>query len=110
VVGRGKLIRDVSMREFIASASVNSVRVRTPQAARLRDLLLGAGITVSSSAEGELAVTGLNTDQVGIRAAAAGITLLELSPVQASLEEAFMELTADAVEYRAVTDRTEQAA
>jgi ABC-2 type transport system ATP-binding protein len=110
VVGRGKLIRDVSVREFIASASVNSVRVRTPQAAQLRDLLLGAGVTVSSSVEGELAVTGLNTDEVGIRAAAAGITLLELSPVQASLEEAFMELTADAVEYRAVTDRTEQTA
>jgi ABC-2 type transport system ATP-binding protein len=110
VVGRGKLIRDVSVREFIASASVNSVRVRTPQAAQLRDLLLGGGVTVASSAEGELAVTGLTTDEVGIRAAAAGITLLELSPVQASLEEAFMELTADAVEYRAVTDRTEQAA
>ena len=110
VVGRGRLIRDVSMREFIASASVHSVRARTPQPAQLRDVLLGTGVTVSSSVADELAVTGLTTDEVGIRAAAAGITLLELSPVQASLEEAFMELTADAVEYRAVTDRTEHAA
>jgi ABC-2 type transport system ATP-binding protein len=96
------------MREFIASASVHSVRVRIPQPAQLRDVLLGTGVTVSSSVADELAVTGLTTDEVGIRAA--GITLLELSPVQASLEEAFMELTADAVEYRAVTDRTEHAA
>lgn len=104
VVGRGRLIRDVSTREFIASASANSVRVRSPQASQLRDLLLGADITVSSSATGELAVTGLTTDEIGRRAASAGITLLELSPVQASLEEAFMELTGDAVEYRTVTE------
>lgn len=110
VVGRGRLIRDVSVHEFIASASANSVRVRSPQATQLRDLLLGVGVTVSSSVVGELAVTGLNTDEIGLRAGAAGITLFELTPVEASLEEAFMELTADAVEYRAVTDRTENAA
>ncbi|MGI4895597.1 MAG: ATP-binding cassette domain-containing protein [Janthinobacterium lividum] len=110
VVGRGRLIRDVSVHEFIASASANSVRVRSPQATQLRDLLLGVGVTVSSSVVGELAVTGLNTDEIGLRAGAAGITLFELTPVEASLEEAFMELTADAVEYRAVADRTENAA
>jgi ABC-2 type transport system ATP-binding protein len=100
VVGRGRLIRDVPVAEFIASASSNSVRVRTPDPIRLRGLLTGETVTVSSSAEGQLDVTGLTTDEIGLRAAAAGIALLELSPVQASLEQAFMELTADAVEYR----------
>ncbi len=113
VVGRGKLIRDVSVHEFIAAASANSVHVRTPQAAQLRDLLLGPDVTISSSTTGELDITGLSTDQIGITAAENNITLLELSPVQASLEEAFMELTSDAVEYRANTttdQRTEHAA
>jgi ABC-2 type transport system ATP-binding protein len=100
VVGRGRLIRDVSVREFIDSASAKSVHVRSPQAAQLRDLLLGEGVTVSSSARGELDVTGLSSDEVGIRAAAGGVVLYELAQVQASLEEAFMELTKDAVEYR----------
>jgi ABC-2 type transport system ATP-binding protein len=101
VVGRGRLIRDVSVQEFINSASTNSVRVRSPQAAQLRDLLLQDGVSVASSVAGELNVIGLSSDVIGTRAAAAGLVLHELSPVQASLEEAFMELTRDAVEYRA---------
>ena len=101
VVGRGRLIRDVSVQEFINSASTNSVRVRSPQAAQLRDLLLQNGVSVASSVAGELQVTGLSSDEIGIRAAGAGLVLHELSPIQASLEEAFMELTHDAVEYRA---------
>ena len=101
VVGRGRLIRDVSVAEFIASASAGSVHVRSPQAAQLRDVLLRDGVTVSSSAAGEFDVTGLSSDEIGVAAASAGITLFELAPVKASLEEAFMELTKDAVEYRA---------
>lgn len=101
VVGRGRLIRDQSVQEFIDGASARSVHVRTLQPGRLRDLLLGDGVGVASSATGELDVTGLSSDEIGTRAAAAGITLFELSPKQASLEEAFMELTHDAVEYRA---------
>lgn len=101
VVGRGRLIRDVSMQEFINSASRNSVHVRSPHAGALRDLLLANGIQVTSSAAGELDVTGISSAEIGTRAAAAGLVLYELSPVQASLEEAFMELTRDAVEYRA---------
>jgi ABC-2 type transport system ATP-binding protein len=110
VVGRGRLIRDVSVQEFIDSASTNSVHVRSPQATQLRKLLLGEGISVASSAVGELDVVGLSSQEIGERAAAAGLVLHELSPVQASLEEAFMELTQDAVEYRAPTQRhlTEQ--
>ncbi len=100
VVGRGRLIRDQTMEEFIDSASTGRVHVRSPHAARLRDLLLADGVKVSTSAEGELDVTGWDSDEIGDRAAAAGLALHELTPVQASLEQAFMKLTADAVEYR----------
>jgi ABC-2 type transport system ATP-binding protein len=101
VVGRGRLIRDMSVDDFIASASTNAVYVRSPDDARLRDVLLADGIEVASSDPGHLQVTGMTSDEIGHRAAAAGLTLLELTPVQASLEEAFMALTHDAVEYRA---------
>jgi ABC-2 type transport system ATP-binding protein len=101
VIGRGRLIRDTSVDDFIASASRDSVFVRSPDDARLRDLLVNDGIDVSSPAPGQLEVTGVTSDEIGRRACAHGLTLLELSPVQASLEEAFMALTHDAVEYRA---------
>jgi ABC-2 type transport system ATP-binding protein len=100
VVGRGRLIRDTSVAEFIASASSGTVRVRTPDEAALRDLLLEDGATVASSEPGHLEVSGMTSDEIGYRAAGAGLTLLELAPVEASLEEAFMALTHDAVEFR----------
>ncbi|MCW2784673.1 MAG: transporter related [Marmoricola sp.] len=103
VVGRGRLIRDMSVSDFIASASTESVRVRSPQATELRELLLGKGAKVSSSARNELDVVGLTTDEIGTTAAESQLTLYELSPVQASLEEAFMELTGESVEYRSHT-------
>ncbi len=101
VIGRGRLIRDTPVDDFIASASRDSVFVRSPDDARLRDLLVNDGIDVSSPAPGQLEVTGVTSDEIGRRACSRGLTLLELSPVQASLEEAFMALTHDAVEYRA---------
>jgi ABC-2 type transport system ATP-binding protein len=101
VVGRGRLIRDTSVADFIAGASTDTVRVRTPDQESLRDLLLADGASVASSQPGHLEVTGMTSDEIGYRAAAAGLTLLELAPVEASLEEAFMALTHDAVEYRA---------
>ncbi|MGZ8804208.1 MAG: ABC transporter ATP-binding protein, partial [Microbacterium sp.] len=100
VIGRGRLIRDTSVDDFIASASTSSVLVRSPDDARLRDLLFEDGVEVSSAVPGHLEVTGLTSDEIGYRASDHGVTLLELSPVQASLEEAFMALTHDAVEYR----------
>ncbi len=113
VIGRGRLIRDVSTEEFIASASANSVKVRTPHAEELRGLLLGPAVTIVSHRAGEFEVTGMTSDEIGRCAAEAGLTLYELSPVQASLEQAFMELTSDAVEYRsneAGSNRVEAAA
>jgi ABC-2 type transport system ATP-binding protein len=106
IVGRGRLIRDVSTKDFIASASARSVHVRSPQATALRELLSGEGVSISSSEREQLDVIGMSSEEIGIRAATAGITLYELAPVQASLEDAFMELTKDAVEYRAITTPT----
>ncbi|MFI5908139.1 ATP-binding cassette domain-containing protein [Dactylosporangium sp. NPDC051541] len=100
VVGRGRLIADVSVTEFIEQAARTVVRVRSPRAADLHGLLSGPGVTVSSTTRGTLEVAGIDAEAVGDRAAAAGIALHELTVQRPSLEEAFMELTKDAVEYR----------
>jgi ABC-2 type transport system ATP-binding protein len=101
VIGRGKLIADTSVAEFIGRAALDTVRVRGTDPGALADLLRGPGVTVTSDRDGELTVTGLSAGQIGRAAGAAGITLLELTTQQASLEEAFMDLTRDAVEFRA---------
>ncbi len=98
VIGRGKLIADTSVADVIAGASANVVFVRTTDPEGLSALLRAPDVTVAATETG-LQVTGLTSDQVGVAAARAGITLLELSPLKASLEEAFMELTHDSVEY-----------
>ena len=100
VIGRGRLIADTTVDEFVRRASGNVVRVRSPQAAALRELLLGPNVTVTSSEAEVLDVDGLPAEQIGETAAANGIVLHELTPQQASLEDAFMELTSDDVEYR----------
>ena len=81
------------------------VRVRSTDPAALAALLRARDVAVSNAGDGVLAVSGLSTDQVGRLAGAAGITLLELTAQQASLEEAFIDLTRDAVEFRAPTTR-----
>jgi ABC-2 type transport system ATP-binding protein len=100
VIGRGRLIADTGIAEFIARASHPAVRVRATDPQALAAALRGPGVTVSAGPGGELTVTGLSTDQVGTAARTAGITILELSSQQASLEEAFTAMTQDAVEYR----------
>jgi len=104
VVGRGRLLSAGPLADFVAQASTGTVRVRAPHAGHLRDLLLGDGVTVTSSEPGLLEVTGLEPEEIGERAFAAGLVLHELSPQEASLEEAFMELTHGAVEYHATTE------
>jgi ABC-2 type transport system ATP-binding protein len=101
VIGRGRLIADTSVEEFLRMASGKAVRVRSPEATRLRDLLLGPDVSVTSAAAGVIEVTGLSAEQVGEAAAAHGIVLHELTPLQASLEQAFMELTRGELEYAA---------
>jgi ABC-2 type transport system ATP-binding protein len=110
LVGKGKLLRDQSMAEFIAGASADVVTVRSPQAGQLVGLLAGPDVTVRDVAEQTLEVEGLTSDHIGRTAGAAGIILLELAPHAASLEEAYMALTDDAVAYRSTVEFTEDAA
>ncbi|MER5781123.1 ATP-binding cassette domain-containing protein [Streptomyces mobaraensis] len=101
VIGQGRLLADTSMADFIAQNSRSYVRMRSPEHERLRDVLSGAGITAAPGPEGGLDVTGEDAAHLGELAARHGITLHELSPQRASLEEAFMRLTAASVEYHA---------
>jgi ABC-2 type transport system ATP-binding protein len=100
VVGRGRLIADTTVEEFVARAAGNHVTVRTPEAARLRDLLLGPDVTVASEQPEILSVQGLTPEQIGTAAWQAHLPVYELTLQQASLEQAFMQLTEDSVEYR----------
>ena len=101
VIGRGRLIADVPVREFIQGAGRNVVRVRSPQATELRELLVGPDVAVTVVDGGALEVSGLTAEQIGDLAAERGLRLHELTPQQASLEEAFMELTRGDLEYAA---------
>jgi ABC-2 type transport system ATP-binding protein len=103
VIGRGKLIADTSVEEFVRRASKGGVRVRSPQAEKLAELIAGPDVQVSPVAPSVLEVTGLDSEQVGTTAAEHGIVLYELSPQTASLEEAFMELTRESVEFHGET-------
>ncbi|MEU3899566.1 ABC transporter ATP-binding protein [Streptomyces sp. NPDC045251] len=100
VIGQGRLLADTSMADFIAENSRSYVRVRTPQRERLLDVLHGEGVTVVETG-GVLEVDGDKAEAVGELAARHQIVLHELSPQRASLEEAFMQLTAESVEYHA---------
>ncbi len=99
VIGRGALIADMSVDDFVNQASTDLVHVRTPHAERLLALLSTPGVAAVAVAPNRLEVTGVTSDAIGDLAAANGITIHELTPQQASLEEAFMDLTRDSVEY-----------
>ncbi|MEU1084798.1 ATP-binding cassette domain-containing protein [Streptomyces sp. NPDC005908] len=101
VIGRGRLVADCSTEEFIERSTQQSVLVRTPDGGQLAELLRGKGASVSRTAGGDLDVTGLEAARIAELAAADGLVLHELSTRRGSLEEAFMELTKDAVEYDA---------
>jgi ABC-2 type transport system ATP-binding protein len=103
VIGRGRMIADLSVDEFVRRASKNLVRVRSPQAAELRDAILGPDVTITAAADGSLEVAGLTAEQIGEAAASLGLVLHELTPERASLEEAFMDVTRDELEFQATT-------
>jgi ABC-2 type transport system ATP-binding protein len=109
VIGRGRKIADMSTEEFIRQASGGLVLVRTPQAAELDALLSGPDVTVTAAGPGLLEVRGLTAIQIGEAAAANQLVLHELTPQQASLEEAFMTLTRDDVEFKAAELEPEEA-
>jgi ABC-2 type transport system ATP-binding protein len=101
VIGRGRLLADCTMEEFIARASGQTVRVATPQPDLLAKVMAEAGGSAVSGDNGTLTVSGLLAAQIGALALEHGVQLTELTVVRASLEAAFMELTGDSVEYRA---------
>ncbi|MFF8287749.1 ATP-binding cassette domain-containing protein [Streptomyces sp. NPDC016309] len=101
VIGQGRLLADTSMADFIQRNSRSYVRLRSPEPERLRDALRSAGLTAVDAGDGALEVEDASTEQVGELAARHGVTLHELSAQRASLEEAFMRMTAATVEYHA---------
>ena len=101
VIGRGKLIADCTVAEFIAANSQQTVRVRTPQPDLLAKLATAAGARISDDGDGSMVITGLDASRVGDLAYDNAVRLHELSPVHASLEQAFMELTAASVQFHA---------
>ncbi len=100
VVGKGRLLRDQPMAEFIAESGAQVVRVRSPQAGHLAEVLRDAEAIVRMPDAGVLEAEGIAIERIGDLAAQAGVTLHELSSREASLEEAYLTLTGDAVDYR----------
>lgn len=101
VIGKGRLLRDQPMADFIREASAESIRVVTPEAERLAEQLGNAGATVTVNAADEsLTVSGATSREVGTLAARAGITLWELAPRAGSLEDAYLALTRDSLDYQ----------
>jgi ABC-2 type transport system ATP-binding protein len=101
IIGRGRLIAQTTVEDFLSGGSGNFVRVRSPQSDAFLTLLGGQGVTVVRQAADTLSITGTTTEVVGELARANGLTVLELSAHQASLEERYMELTKDSVDYEA---------
>lgn len=101
VIGRGRLVADCSTEEFIERSTEQCVRVRTPDREQLAKLLRAEGATVTDAEEDHLDVVGLPAPRIAELAAAEGLVLHELTTRRGSLEDAFMELTKDAVEYDA---------
>ncbi|MFJ6771192.1 ABC transporter ATP-binding protein [Kitasatospora sp. NPDC091257] len=101
VIGRGRLLADLPMPEFIRRNSRSAVRLRTPEPERLLDVLAEAGLRPEPGPDGSYEVVNGDIARLGELFAGHGVVLHELSPQQASLEEAFMQMTADSVEYHA---------
>ena len=101
VLGRGRVIADAPVSSILAMAQGTAVRVRTPDAARLAPVLVAHGATVTAGEADLLDVSGLTAAQIGELAAQERAVLHELTPVVGSLEDAYLTLTQDEVEYHA---------
>jgi ABC-2 type transport system ATP-binding protein len=106
IVGRGRLIADMSGSELTALTKPYSVRVRSPHASQLRDLIAGDATDIVIRGHDLFDVVGVDADEIGARAWSANLQLQELTPARASLEDIFMGLTKDSVDYHGVTDST----
>ncbi|MCQ9129230.1 ABC transporter ATP-binding protein [Streptomyces hilarionis] len=102
VIGRGRVVADTSVSELLAEASSGRVTLRTSAPPRAAQVLHGAGVTVLASGPGTLEVTGLPDEEIVALLARNGVPFSQLSAHRATLEEAYMELTRDAVEYRGI--------
>jgi ABC-2 type transport system ATP-binding protein len=103
VIGRGTLIAETSVQEFTAQVQATSVRIVTPTPQRFVSELSRVGARPSVADDGAIVVTDMEASEVGELAAASSLTVHELTPLRGSLEDAFMELTSDAVEYHSST-------
>ncbi len=104
IVGRGRLLADTTVRDLVREAGGDTVKVASADPARLREILAGPGIEITGQAGSEeLQVTGLSARAIGLKAAQYGVPLFELTSKTVSLEQAFMDLTRDAVEYHGTT-------
>jgi ABC-2 type transport system ATP-binding protein len=103
IIGRGRLIADVSGDELATMAQDETVRVRSPQAAELRDLLAGDATDIAIRGTDLLEVSGMHAEEIGARAWRANLCLLELTPQRASLEDIFMDLTSEVVDYHGLS-------
>ncbi|RRR72202.1 ABC transporter ATP-binding protein [Streptomyces sp. RP5T] len=110
IIGRGRLLADTTVDDFTREASGGGVKVATAEATRLRSLLAGPDVTISSSSAEELMVMGRTAREIGRIAAEHGVALYELTPQAVSLEAAFMDLTRDVVEYQSHPAETRKAA
>ncbi|MFF8616748.1 ABC transporter ATP-binding protein [Streptomyces sp. NPDC015350] len=106
VLGRGRLLADLPMREFLESRSRPRVRVRTTEPTRLRDILLRKGYEPARDGDGRWTVEGAKAGEIGALAAAEGIAVLELVDEQVTLEQAYLGLTADATEFASASTST----
>ncbi|MER5500222.1 ATP-binding cassette domain-containing protein [Streptomyces sp. NPDC002561] len=106
VLGRGRLLADLPMREFLESRSRPRVRVRTTEPTRLRDILLRKGYEPAQDGDGRWTVEGAKAGEIGALAAAEGIAVLELVDEQVTLEQAYLDLTADATEFASASTST----
>jgi ABC-2 type transport system ATP-binding protein len=100
VIGRGRLIAQMSVDELVSGSTQSFVRVRSPDMTRLQTIVAAAGAAAVVEPDGSLTVRNLTAAQIGDAAATGGVVLHELSPQSASLEEAFMELTEGSIEYQ----------
>jgi ABC-2 type transport system ATP-binding protein len=101
IIGRGRLLADTTTAQLIESSARHDVLVRSPRAGELAGLLTARGATVATGDDGSLAVTGLDAPAIGDLAAEHGLAVHALIPRSASLEDAYLDLTGESVEYRA---------
>ena len=100
VIGRGRLIAETSVADFVARSGDGAVKLLTPDRAAFAAVMIATGAKVVDGEDGSLTVEGLSARQIGDLAARDGLRVYELTPIMASLEDAFMQLTQDEVEYR----------